>query len=178
MTTAHYCGETTPSPFLFILWTFVQLVLASGPTTHLVQLHLVTLVRGLLFLWEARCFPNLFRCLLLKYISIQNGVTSIIAPLTLKQLLLPWTFKLRCQSPSAQTVPFLSSQTRRLWTWNLPIQARGSIALDKTTADFLPSLCLLPRFFAGSTPFCRRKFSLAYSLTSELCCLSHDTPMS
>jgi hypothetical protein len=47
-------------------WKFAQLILAMGPTPHIVQLHLVAVVRGLLFLWEAGCFPCLFRCLLLK----------------------------------------------------------------------------------------------------------------
>jgi hypothetical protein len=31
-------------------WSSVQLILVLGPTTHLVLLHLVILVRGLLFL--------------------------------------------------------------------------------------------------------------------------------
>jgi hypothetical protein len=53
----------------FDLEKSAQLVLALGSTTHIVLLHLVILVKRLLFLWEARCLPRLFRCLLLKCLS-------------------------------------------------------------------------------------------------------------
>jgi hypothetical protein len=51
------------------------------PTTHIVELHLVILVRGLLFVWEVRCFSRLFRCLLLKCLCHPNEVISVTAPL-------------------------------------------------------------------------------------------------
>jgi hypothetical protein len=66
-------------------WKFVQLVLALGPTTHIEQLHLAILVRSLLFLWEVHCFPCLFRCLLLKFLSHPKLSHSVIAPLTRPQ---------------------------------------------------------------------------------------------
>jgi hypothetical protein len=53
-----------------------------GPTTHIVQLHHVILLSDLLFLWEAHCFPCLFRCLLLKCLSHPKWSHSVIAPLT------------------------------------------------------------------------------------------------
>jgi hypothetical protein len=46
-----------------------SLLNSSWFTTHMVQLHFVILVRGLLFLWEVCCFQCPFTCLFLKCLS-------------------------------------------------------------------------------------------------------------
>jgi hypothetical protein len=93
----------------------------------------------------------------------------------LRQLLLPWTFKLlSLQSPFIDLSPFQLANHVDCAHESCPIQLRDSIVLEIKLKWTSSPVFLFPRLFVRCTPFCRCKFCLAYWLLS--CVISLITP--